>query len=70
LFKRAGVAVLVEIGEKLLVLIHAFARAFVGNAGRFDDAEIRPEMVDITDISLSENGDGVAGFHKKIREQG
>jgi hypothetical protein len=60
----------IEIGEKLLVLIHAFARAFVGNAGRFDDAEIRPEMVDIADISFSEDGNGVAGFHKKTREQG
>jgi hypothetical protein len=27
-------------------------------------------MVDITDISLSKNGNRVARFHKKTREQG
>ena len=65
LLERAGVPVFVKIEEELLVLVDAFAGAFVGDAGGLDDAEIGAEVVDIADVPLAEDGDGVAFFHEE-----
>ena len=64
LLKRARVTVLVEIEEKFLVLILAFAGALVGDAGGLHDTEVGAQMVNVADVPLAENGDGVAGLHQ------
>ena len=64
LLKGARVPVLVKVEEQFLVLILTLAGALVGDAGGLDDAQVGAEVVDVPDVPLAENGNGVAFIHE------